>query len=141
MEYKGIGIRAVAQIIDGIIGSLIFLIVGFIVSPMFGGRTSTGFSLSGMPAIIMMLIAGLAVLGYFIVLEGMIGQTLGKKLTGIKVMKENGRPCDLGTALIRNILRIIDGLFFYIVGAIFIARSDKKQRLGDKVARTVVVKK
>jgi len=40
-----------------------------------------------------------------------------------------------------NILRIIDALpFLYIIGLIFMSRSDKKQRLGDKIARTVVIK-
>jgi len=40
----------------------------------------------------------------------------------------------------RNILRIIDGLFAYLIGAVLIWRSDKQQRLGDSYAMTVVVK-
>jgi uncharacterized RDD family membrane protein YckC len=43
-------------------------------------------------------------------------------------------------ALIRNILRIVDGLFVYLVGAILVWKSDKRQRLGDRVAHTVVVR-
>ena len=43
-------------------------------------------------------------------------------------------------AFTRNILRVIDGLLIYLIGAILIWKSDKKQRLGDSIAKTVVVK-
>jgi uncharacterized RDD family membrane protein YckC len=43
-------------------------------------------------------------------------------------------------AFTRNIHRIIDGIIGYLIGAILILRSDKKQRLGDRVAKTIVVK-
>jgi len=47
----------------------------------------------------------------------------------------------MGASFIRNILRIIDILpFIYIIGMILIARSDKKQRLGDRAAHTIVIK-
>jgi len=58
----------------------------------------------------------------------------------IKVVREDGRPIDMNQALTRNILRIIDGFIGYLIGAILIWRSDKKQRLGDRWAKTVVVK-
>jgi uncharacterized RDD family membrane protein YckC len=59
----------------------------------------------------------------------------------IKVVREDGSPCGIVPAIIRNILRIVDGLpFLYIIGMILISRSSKKQRLGDSVAKTVVVK-
>jgi uncharacterized RDD family membrane protein YckC len=59
----------------------------------------------------------------------------------LKVVQEDGKPCGFGSEAVRTILRIIDGLpFLYIIGMIFISRSDKKQRLGDKLAKTVVVK-
>jgi uncharacterized RDD family membrane protein YckC len=43
-------------------------------------------------------------------------------------------------AFTRNILPVIDGLLAYLIGAILIWRSDKKQRLGDRIAKTVVIK-
>ncbi|PTD94466.1 hypothetical protein C9439_02305 [archaeon SCG-AAA382B04] len=82
---------------------------------------------------------GLLVLLYFVVLEATRGQTLGKMLTGIKVVKQDGSPCDFSSSLIRNLLRVVDGIFVYVVGALFIAQSDKDQRLGDRIANTVVV--
>ncbi|MGZ4870108.1 MAG: RDD family protein [Halobacteriota archaeon] len=78
---------------------------------------------------------------YFTLLEGHGGQTVGKTAVNIKVVREaDGLPIDYGEAAVRTLLRIIDGLFAYLIGAILIWSSDKKQRLGDRVAHTVVVK-
>lgn len=79
-------------------------------------------------------------IGYFAYLEGSRGQTIGKMITKIKVVREDGKPIDMNQAFTRNILRIIDGLIVYLIGAILIWRSNKKQRLGDNIAKTVVVK-
>ena len=76
---------------------------------------------------------------YFIVLEGTVGATVGKLVCKIRVKKENGDACGIHKAFVRNMLRIVDGLAFYLVGIILIARSDKKQRLGDRIAKTVVI--
>ncbi|MFV9678127.1 MAG: RDD family protein, partial [Methanosarcinales archaeon] len=76
---------------------------------------------------------------YFTYFEGTSGQTLGKKIMGIKVVKENGDQPSFMDALIRTILRIIDGIAFYLVGFIVILVSEKKQRLGDMAAGTIVV--
>jgi uncharacterized RDD family membrane protein YckC len=78
---------------------------------------------------------------YFTYFEGTTGQTIGKKLVHIKVIKEEGSKCDFGSALVRNILRIVDHLpFLYILGIILITTTDKKQRLGDMLGKTIVVK-
>lgn len=78
---------------------------------------------------------------YFTYFEGTSGQTIGKKFSHIKVLKSDGDPCDSGAALVRNLLRIIDSLpFIYILGIILIAATDKHQRLGDMLAKTIVVK-
>jgi len=78
---------------------------------------------------------------YFTYFEGTSGQTLGKKFAHVKVVKEDGSSCDFGSALVRSILRIIDSLpAIYILGIILIAATDKRQRLGDMLAKTIVVK-
>ncbi|WP_455363460.1 RDD family protein [[Eubacterium] cellulosolvens] len=78
---------------------------------------------------------------YFTYFEGTSGQTIGKKFAHVRVVKEDGSSCDFGSALVRSILRIIDSLpAFYILGIILIAATDKKQRLGDMLAKTIVVK-
>lgn len=76
--------------------------------------------------------------GYHTVLEAMYGQTFGKKAVDIVVVKEDGEPCDWYASIIRNVVRIIDSILFYLVGMVVIFLSDNNQRLGDIVASTIV---
>ena len=132
MEAVGVGRRAVAIIID----SIILCVLGYIIAMFTGGTTSAGFSVTGAPALILFLIA----LAYYVVMEVTSGGTIGKKAMGLKVVKEDGTPLDWGASIIRNLLRIIDGFFFYLVAAIVVWVSKKKQRLGDMAAHTLVVR-
>lgn len=77
---------------------------------------------------------------YRSLLEGLWGQTLGKKLCGIRVLKADFSPCGLSAGFLRNLLRIVDAFFGYLVGVVAMAANLKWQRVGDDVARTVVVK-
>lgn len=131
-EYLGIGIRLVSLIIDNIVIGIIIGAVGSIIG--FGMMTQK------MVPWWIGLLYFVIYIGYFTLLEGSKGQTIGKMVTKIKVVREDGKPIDMNQALTRNILRIIDGLFAYLIGAILIWRSDKKQRLGDSIAKTIVVK-
>jgi uncharacterized RDD family membrane protein YckC len=95
--------------------------------------------LKGMSIVVDFIII-LFVLLYFIGLENKYGQTLGKKLVNIKVVKDDGSDCDMKSSVIRNILRIIDNfLFFSIVGIIAIIATDENQRVGDMAGNTLVV--
>jgi len=133
MQGVGVGRRAVAIIID----MIVLGIIGWALGMAMGGATSTGFNLSGAPAFIWFLIA----LAYYVVMEVQMGGTLGKLAMGLKVVKESGEKMDWQASIIRNLLRIIDGIFFYLVGAIIVWVSKKKQRLGDIVEHTLVVPK
>lgn len=141
-----LGSRIVAGIVDyiiiGIIAGILSILVLLPVSVVTGPGMMSGFGLawfSGMFAI--MGIMWLLWLIYFTYFEGTSGQTVGKRLTHIRVVKEDGSRCDFGSALVRNILRIVDHLpFLYILGIILIAVTEKKQRLGGLLAKTLVVK-
>lgn len=133
MNNVGVGLRAVAIIID----TIILMIVGWVVALLFGGATASGFQLSGGPALLLFLIA----IAYYIVMEAQKGATIGKLILGLRVVMEDGSAIDWRASVVRNLLRIIDGLFIYLVGAILVWTSDKKQRLGDRLANTIVVKK
>jgi uncharacterized RDD family membrane protein YckC len=79
--------------------------------------------------------------GYYIYLEGTYGQTIGKMALDIVVVTEDGGPIEYGPAAIRTLLRIVDILpAFYLVGFIAMLVTDRKQRLGDIVADTIVVR-
>ena len=80
-------------------------------------------------------------LSYHIVMERVAAATLGKMIMGLTVVKVGGAQYGWIPVLIRNILRIIDGLpIFYLVGFIFVAVTPKNQRLGDFAAGTLVVR-
>ena len=132
MEAVGVGRRAVAIIID----SILLFVVGCLIAFALGGLSGGGFSLSGAPFFLWMGIG----LGYFIVMEAMSGATLGKRAMGLKVVKQDGTPLDWQASIVRNLMRIIDGFFFYLVGAIVVWVSKGKQRLGDMAAHTLVVR-
>jgi uncharacterized RDD family membrane protein YckC len=76
---------------------------------------------------------------YHSLLEGMLGATLGKRLCNITVLKADFTPCGIGAGFLRNLLRIVDGFFYYLVAAVSLAGTFKWQRLGDLAAETVVV--
>lgn len=87
---------------------------------------------------ILMLLT-LPVFIYYLIFEWKFGATIGKGLLQLKVVNKDNQPCSLGASLIRNLVRIIDFLpAFYILGAIAIRRSPARQRLGDRIARTIV---
>lgn len=79
-------------------------------------------------------------LSYHIVMEKVVAATLGKIIMGLTFEKVDGGLYGWKPVLLRNILRIIDGLpIFYLVGFIFVVATPKKQRLGDFAASTLVV--
>jgi uncharacterized RDD family membrane protein YckC len=75
---------------------------------------------------------------YLWILEGWFGATLGKVIVGIRVARITTRGA-LSASAIRNALRIVDGIGFYLVGAVVAGCSRLRQRLGDILAGTVVV--
>jgi uncharacterized RDD family membrane protein YckC len=61
---------------------------------------------------------GLLVVGYYVLLEGYLGRTVGKMAVGIKVVTEaTGQTPGLAAAAVRTVLRLIDGLFSYTVAS------------------------
>ncbi len=94
-------------------------------------------------AIILALFTGLALaalgifLLYFPILEARFGQTVGKRLFGLRVLKENGLPIGYKEAFLRRL-----SFYFEIlpVDALFIPFSAKRQRAFDQIAGTVVIR-
>ncbi len=77
---------------------------------------------------------------YPIVLEAWTGQTLGKRLLGLRVVASDGAPASWLAVIVRNLLRTVDMLpFGYAVGVIASLCDAHGRRLGDMVAGTLVV--
>ena len=69
------------------------------------------------------------------------GQTIGKRVLGLRVMDVNGLRLQPSQIIIRNLLRAVDSLpLFYLVGGIACLVTRDGQRLGDLAANTIVVK-
>src|SRR5207253_2589882 len=81
---------------------------------------------------------GVVLFIYLWLLEAGFGATLGKAIVGIRVVRTvEGNP--LVAFAIRNLMRIVDGFGFYLLGAVVAGCSRFRRRLGDICARTVVV--
>ena len=147
-----IGNRFLAVAIDHFIQYLsIFLIAWFVISlGNFGGGTDSPEQFfSEMPKwTLAILIIGVFLIfaSYFILFEWLWnGQTPGKHLLKLRVIREDGRPLTLWESIARNLLRICDAvpgfvLPVYSIGLIVIFLSDRDQRLGDIFAGTVVIR-
>lgn len=133
MPYTGIGLRAVAAIVDWVV----LFVIMWLVALATGGTSERGFEIQGAPVFLGFLLWFV----YYIAAEATLGATVGKLVVGLRVVKTDGSPIGWQPALVRNVLRIVDGLFAYLVGAILVMTSPTKQRLGDRVAGTVVVRR
>lgn len=95
---------------------------------------------------LMIILLFLIFAGYFIFFEWLWnGQTPGKRLLKLRVIREDGRPITLWEAMARNLLRIFDTfpgfiLPIYSIGLITIFMSHRDQRVGDMFAGTVVIR-
>lgn len=94
-------------------------------------------TLAGLALTVPMLIAVAGwTLFYYFALESDGGQTLGKRLMGVRVVRPDGRPADLRQVAIRTVVRVADG---HVVGLIaMLVTGERRQRLGDLAAGTVV---
>ena len=140
-RYIGFWRRAFAMLIDGLLlGIASFFITGALglgaaTSTAVGGEVGAGFSVAGPQTFVLLAID----LAYFIILEGLLGTTIGKLILGIKVINAQGKVPGIVPALIRNLFQIIDITPLCIIAIISMALSKKKQRVGDLVAGTYVV--
>src|SRR3954451_3187024 len=77
---------------------------------------------------------------YYFALESGGGQTVGKKLMKLRVVRADGRPAGMREIAVRTILRVVDGIGMYIVGLIvMLVTGERRQRIGDLAASTMVV--
>jgi uncharacterized RDD family membrane protein YckC len=91
----------------------------------------------------LLIISGFLLLyGYFACFEILWnGQTPGKRIIGLRVVKTSGRPLTAAETIGRNLMRIVDSLpFFYAIGVVTALVNSENKRLGDFVAGSIVVR-
>src|SRR3954451_3296215 len=133
-----VGRRIGALLIDGILLGIIFVIVGLATGGGHSGHGKASVHLGGSATLLFLAISFV----YFILCEGTTGQTIGKRLLGIRVVSADGTPASFGQAVGRTILRLVDALpIFYIVGLISVLATGRgrRQRVGDLAVGTFVI--
>jgi uncharacterized RDD family membrane protein YckC len=141
----GIGSRFLAVLIDTLIQIAALIVLGLIFVGLGFSVSATGFGQSPTAAVwisaVLIFVYFLLMYGYFMLFESIWnGQTPGKRLTHLRVIKDSGQPITAIDAVARNLLRLVDQLpFAYGIGVLCAWISPQSKRLGDYVAGTVVV--
>lgn len=77
---------------------------------------------------------------YHFLLEWRYGETLGKRLFGLRVVTDTGGEIGVRASFLRNALRAIDGLGYWTVAVVVIVVRGDGKRIGDVAGRTLVVR-
>ncbi len=130
LDYAGFWRRALAATLDNAVWFIgVLMILGWL--PIDVAEISNTAAYIGVVVVFSLWF------NYFAFAEWRWGQTIGKNAAGLEVRSIDGAErLTYGQASIRNVLRLID---FFGIGELMIAASKRKQRLGDKAAKTVVV--
>lgn len=146
VEFQGFWIRLAASLIDGFILGIVYMVVFFGFGILAFGSAMANPNSTGMYTlnpIIFLVYPILMVIG-FAYQWGMLlkfdGQTLGKKLLGIKVISADGNKLTFGQVVLRELVgKIASGIIFDI-GYIWAGFDPQKQAWHDKIAKTFVIK-
>lgn len=136
----GLGSRFMAAFLDSLIQALLFLVLGGVTIAVAVALNFAGLSSTWALALVALGVFTL-IWGYYTLFEIFWkGQTPGKRVAGIRVIKDSGRPINAFEAVTRNIMRFVDWLpSMYAVGVLVMLLNKKHRRLGDFVAGTLVV--
>lgn len=133
--------RFAAFFLDSLVGFYLYYLVGYILLKFFGlGTIALLHQNAGRFGIHLGLTIG-AMFFYYLLMEAVFGATLGKFFCRLRVIEETGQPASLGNIFIRNFLRIVDYPLFFLIAIIAMESSPYNQRLGDRAAKTLVIKK
>ena|ERR1700704_3913883 len=138
LTLAGVGSRFTSALLDYLIQLLILIALALVLGLGVGLKANQ----SGWASAIWVLLGFLLFVGYDVAFEVLAsGRTPGKRLTGLRVVLENGGPVTFPASAVRNVLRLIDLLpGTYLVGIASILVSSRNQRLGDHAAGTLVVR-
>lgn len=134
VDLAGIGSRALACLVDTVL-------IGTAIATLVLLSFALGVELRPVVAVVALLVGFAIYWFYHAAFEALWhGQTPGKRLLGLRVQRVGGYPIGWSEALIRNLLRVVDGQFAYGVGVMTMLLTQRHQRLGDLAAGTVVVR-
>jgi uncharacterized RDD family membrane protein YckC len=127
-----IGSRVVAKLLDGLAVLAVVCPIAWVVSRLL----PSGFG--PIVAILVVLVGGSLLFGvYTMTAEYRHGQTFGKRLQGIRVVRENGASISVGQAIVRQLSMFLQ---VYWIDAMFALFTDKSQRAFEMLSKTRVVR-
>jgi uncharacterized RDD family membrane protein YckC len=135
LVLAGLASRFMAEIVDAaLIGLLVLALIAIAV--LAGGTAGL--------VILSVAVGGLLMISvcYHVAFEVLAaGRTPGKRVTGLRVVMDNGGPEGLRASTVRNLVRLLEGLpLFYVPAVVSILVTPRNQRLGDLAAGTLVVR-
>ena len=133
-----LGRRISAALIDLVLLVGLFVLLALTIGDTTTEGGSASLSLHGTAAVVYFAL----VLLYYFGLEAAIGQTIGKVLLGLRVLRPDGSRASVARIALRTVLRIVDWLpFLYLIGFItMMATGRRRLRLGDLAAKTTVAR-
>lgn len=142
LDVAGLGHRGLAWCADAALIATAWFTALFALSYL---RTFDLTRLAGVDTTIQLLLVGgffFVNWGYALTFEALLGgQTPGKRLLGIRVVRRDGSPAGFLELALRNLCRGIDFLpLFYVTGVITMMASSPSRRLGDLLAGTLVIR-
>jgi uncharacterized RDD family membrane protein YckC len=141
LPLAGIGSRSLACIIDSLIQivlALLIFLISYGLSLVFPESSDL---IKNIELAVIILVIFFIFWGYYPLFEIIWnGQTPGKRIAGIRVIKDSGRPITPVESIGRNLVRIIDFLpIFYAIGLLCMMLNKRNKRLGDFVAGTLLI--
>lgn len=143
----GIGSRAIAALVDAIVlvGTIALMTIVAMVVASYAGAHGALLGFAAAPWLFALYILVVFALGwgYFVLFEGFWdGQTPGKRLLHLRVVRDGGYSVTFGASAVRNLLRVVDAMPIpiYLVGIVTALFTPSRKRLGDIAAGTFVVK-
>lgn len=137
-RFARLGDRFIAFVLDLALLFGLFAVVDAWTFMRLGTFDGTELQLTTAALVIAVTVNATILFLYGWLLEAACGATLGKILVGIRIVRTT--QCGaLSACAVRNLLRIVDGLGFYLVGTAVAACSEVRQRIGDICAHTAVI--
>ena len=131
-----LGRRIGAALLDIVLLTLVAIVVGLLLGDTETGKGRASVQLGTAGTLVWLVLSLL----YYGAMEAATGQTVGKRLLGVRVVRLDGARPTPGNVAARTVLRIIDALpLAYLLGLVVVlVTGDRRQRLGDLAGGTTV---